>query len=767
MSTTAAAPTKPSSLSGTTTTCGSLLQELQEIWDEIGESDCERDNMLLQLEQECLDIYRRKVEKTRKHKADLHQSLTEAEAEINNLISSLGERASVPQYENVKGTLKERISSIKPVLEDLRLKKEKRIKDFLETQLQIGRICAEIAGNSQFINSAEPQINEWDLTLKKLGELKSQLQELQYEKTLRLQRVDNHISTIHALSVVMSLDFNKKITEAHPSLGYLANGQSKSISNETLARLTGLVHSLKQEKQKRLRKLQDLGSTLMELWSLMDTSVEEQKRFDHVTCLISSSVDEVLKQGCLALDVIEQTEVEVERVNVLKGSKMKELVFKRQNELEEIYRGVHMDVDSDTARQILIGLMESGNVNLSDLLSSMDDQILKAKQQALSRKDILDKVEKWKHASEEENWLDEYEREIKSRTLHYHVPDREPPTFGIVRSKSQFVRGGANCGNPELDTPSGRTVAYCSSSSSKGSLPDIFEKLSSLNSLALSYNRLSGAILASFYGSNLQILWLNDQDSDGITGNIGVIGLMVSLAEVWLHGNNIMGSIPNNIGYVTSLKELNLNGNLLVGMIPPNLAAMALQLLDLNNNMLMGPIPKLWLHGNGFTDENRYNAGRGAHKNLKRAEKARILVSKIPSLVENLTAKVKAWEIEKGIPFLYDKASLLHMLDEFNVLRQEKEEEKRRSREQKRLQEQFTAEQEVLYGSRPTIKKPLVQSATSNTLTRTPTSRRLGTPVAHHGISAGKERRDSGKVSAVIPVNYVALAKDDSVSRGH
>lgn len=55
-----------------------------------------------------------------------------------------------------------------------------------------------------------------------------------------------------------------------------------------------------------------------------------------------------------------QTEAEVERLNVLKVSKMKELVFKRQNELEEIYRGVHMEVDSDTARQILISLMESG-----------------------------------------------------------------------------------------------------------------------------------------------------------------------------------------------------------------------------------------------------------------------------------------------------------------------------------------------------------------------------------------------------------------------
>jgi hypothetical protein len=38
---------------------------------------------------------------------------------------------------------------------------------------------------------------------------------------------------------------------------------------------------------------------------------------------------------------------------------MKELVFKKQNEPEEVYRGAHMDVDSDAARQILISLTES------------------------------------------------------------------------------------------------------------------------------------------------------------------------------------------------------------------------------------------------------------------------------------------------------------------------------------------------------------------------------------------------------------------------
>jgi hypothetical protein len=33
-------------------------------------------------------------------------------------------------------------------------------------------------------------------------------------------------------------------------------------------------------------------------------------------------------------------------------------------------------------------------------------------------------------------------------------------------------------------------------------------------------------------------------------------------------------------------------------------------------------------------DQNRYNAGRGAHLNLKRAEKARILVNKISGTIK-------------------------------------------------------------------------------------------------------------------------------------
>lgn len=41
----------------------------------------------------------------------------------------------------------------------------------------------------------------------------------------------------------------------------------------------------------------------------MDTPAEELKRFDHITILISSSIDELSRPGSLALEVIEQVNI--------------------------------------------------------------------------------------------------------------------------------------------------------------------------------------------------------------------------------------------------------------------------------------------------------------------------------------------------------------------------------------------------------------------------------------------------------------------------
>ncbi|XWS09743.1 hypothetical protein CRYUN_Cryun39dG0015700 [Craigia yunnanensis] len=558
------------------TTCGSLLQKLQEIWDEVGESDEERDKMLLQIEQECLDVYKRKAEQAAKSRAQLLQALSDAKLELSTLVSALGDKSFVGIPEKASGTIKEQLVAIAPALEQLWKQKEERVKEFSDVQSQIQKICGEIAGNASEQRGALA-VDESDLSLKKLDEYQVKLQELQKEKSDRLHKVLEFVSTVHDLCVVLGMDFFSTVTEVHPSLDDSTGVQSKSISNDTLLRLAKTVSALNEDKKQRLHKLQELATQLIDLWNLMDTPEEERRLFDHVTCNFSASVGEVTIPGALALDLIEQAEVEVERLDQLKSSKMKEIAFKRQVELEEIFARVHIEIDPEAAREKIMALIDSENVEPAELLADMDNQIARAKEEALSRKEILDRVEKWMSACEEESWLEDYNR-----------------------------------------------------------------------------------------------------------------------------------------------------------------------------------------------DENRYNASRGAHLNLKRAEKARILVSKIPGMVDALVAKTRAWEEDCGISFTYDGVPLLAMLDEYAMLRQEREEEKRRFRDQKKFHEQQNTEQEAIFGSRPSPARPastkkVVGSRANGGANGTP-SRRLSLNANQNGSkSAAKDgKRDSMRLAA--PANYVAISKEDAAS---
>ncbi|KAI3992563.1 hypothetical protein MKX01_020855 [Papaver californicum] len=560
------------------TTCGTLLQQLQQIWDEVGESDDERDKMLLQIDQECLDVYKRKVDQAAKLRAHLLQALADAKIELSSLVLALEEK-NVVVPDKSTGTIKEQLAAVAPTLEQLWELKDERKKEFADVQSQIQKICGEIAGNSKLTEQAEaPTVNEDDLSLKKLDEFHSQLQELQKEKSDRLHKVLDFVSTVHDLCSVLGMDFFSVIIEVHPSLNDCIGVQSKSISNETLSKLAKTVVDLKEDKMKRLQKLQELAGQLFDLWNLMDTSSEERSLFDHVTCNISATVDEVTIPGALALDLIEQAEVEVERLDHLKASKMKEIAFKRQVELEQIFAHAHIETDPEAARGKIMALIESGSIEPSELVADLDDQIIKAKEEAGSRKEILDKVEKWMSACEEESWLEDYNR-----------------------------------------------------------------------------------------------------------------------------------------------------------------------------------------------DENRYSSSRGAHLNLKRAEKARVLVNKIPALVDTLVAKTRAWEEDRQMSFVYDGVPLLSMLDEYAMLRQDREEEKLRMRDKKKFHEQITTEQEV-FSSRPSPSRPLgpkkVVGPRANGGSNGTPNRRLSLS-AHQGSNNGtrsinKGRRES--TGQVAHTNHVAISKEDAAS---
>ncbi|KAH9561477.1 hypothetical protein CY35_05G023900 [Sphagnum magellanicum] len=506
------------------TTCGSLLRELQNIWDEVGENDLDRDKMLLQLEQECLEVYRRKVDHASQARAQLHQDLANTEAELAALFSALGDPAVSPR-EKRTGTLREQLATIRPQVEALRQKKEDRAKQFLEVKTQIANICGEIAATPAagfYLNGGDQ-----DMSLRKLEEYNSQLQVLQQERSDRLHKVLEYMNAARELCTLLGMDFTQIIADVHPSLVDSNGGQPKSISNGTIAQLAKTIHSLREEKKLRLQKLRDLGMSLIELWNLMDTPLEDQQSFQHITCNIAVTEEDITLPGSLALGIIDQAEIEVARLDTLKASKMKELVVKRRMELEEVCRCAHIEPDASTMEDKLIALIDSGEVDPSDLLSNLEEQITQAKHEASKRKEILEKMEKWMSACEEEGWLEDYNK-----------------------------------------------------------------------------------------------------------------------------------------------------------------------------------------------DENRF-ASKGAHLNLKRAERARAAINKLPALVESLNLRTKAWEEEQGIPFLFDGVRLLAMLDEYNYLRQEKEEEKRRLRDQKKLQEQMMNEKETLFGSKPSPIKAALSSKKANGVSRT------------------------------------------------
>ncbi len=53
-----------------------------------------------------------------------------------------------------------------------------------------------------------------------------------------------------------------------------------------------------------------------------------------------------------------QAQMEVDRLDTLKASRMKELVVKRRLELEDICRRAHIEFDANTTEEKLIALVE-------------------------------------------------------------------------------------------------------------------------------------------------------------------------------------------------------------------------------------------------------------------------------------------------------------------------------------------------------------------------------------------------------------------------
>ncbi|KAL5680277.1 hypothetical protein ACJX0J_006662, partial [Zea mays] len=225
-----------------------------------------------------------------------------------------------------------------PYLEEMRKKKVERWDQFVDVIEQIKKVASEIRP-ADFV-PFRIHVDQSDQSLRKLEELTKELQSLQKEKSDRLKQVMEHLNTLHSLCEVLGVDFKQTVNEVHPSLGEA--DESKNLSNCTIESPASATSRLRELKVQRMQKLQDLASSMLELWNLMDTPLEEQQMFQNVTCNIAASEHEITEPNTLSIDFLSYVESEVLRLEQLKASKMKDLVIKKKTELEEHRRRAHL-----------------------------------------------------------------------------------------------------------------------------------------------------------------------------------------------------------------------------------------------------------------------------------------------------------------------------------------------------------------------------------------------------------------------------------------
>ncbi|KAI3946543.1 hypothetical protein MKW92_012416 [Papaver armeniacum] len=376
------------------TTCATLLKQLHQIWDEVGESDGNRSEMLRQINQECLDIYKKNVDQAGKLSAHLSQQMQHEVGEEDDKHNDMLHQIDQELFGVYEIKVDEAAKSSALLRQELIVLNDKRKMLFADVQSQIQKIRAEITEQAP----EAPTVNEDDLSLNKLDELRSELQVFQGKSDcFKVSKVLACVTTVRDLCPVLGINFVNFINEVSPSLTKsINNGTFSELAKtvellkreeleKTSSKLAKTVEFLKKEKMERLRTVQHLAAQLFELWSLMDTSPEERSMFDHVTCYISATVDEVTLPRALDLAMIEDAKWEVRRLEVKVSTK--EDPNKEHN---EILGMVFLNITDEVRPGLVMGLR--ADIIDDEILLKLAKTVENLKQEKMQRLEKLQEL---------------------------------------------------------------------------------------------------------------------------------------------------------------------------------------------------------------------------------------------------------------------------------------------------------------------------------------------------------------------------------------
>ncbi|XP_040361715.1 65-kDa microtubule-associated protein 3-like [Rosa chinensis] len=161
------------------------------------------------------------------------------------------------------------------------------------------------------------------------GSLKKELEiiipQLEVMKKRKIERKDQLFSVLDQLQSLS--------TEISRSL---EDNLYKMVVEETDLSLKRLEELHRQLLEYQDEKLQTFASALLEMWNLMGTTMEEQKKYQNVTSRIATSKYEITETNILSIDLLNDVEAEVSKLEQLKSIKLKEILLKKKLELEEV-----------------------------------------------------------------------------------------------------------------------------------------------------------------------------------------------------------------------------------------------------------------------------------------------------------------------------------------------------------------------------------------------------------------------------------------------
>ena len=159
---------------------------IQVIWDEVGETETEREKILIEIEDECRAVYSRKIEKVKDERNRLRQDIVDSKSRVIAICSVMEEPSSLGRQhqsdQSGRRSLKEELVKILQKLEDMEKRKSERKDQFIQVIEDIKCISEVINGESDDTRSSDFSVDESDLSLRKLEELHSELYTLQEEK---------------------------------------------------------------------------------------------------------------------------------------------------------------------------------------------------------------------------------------------------------------------------------------------------------------------------------------------------------------------------------------------------------------------------------------------------------------------------------------------------------------------------------------------------------------------------------------------------------